>query len=462
MWEPNTATAKATLVSAEPRKVILVAVGCTVAAWGLRWVIGFVEEGVSPFPVFVASTLLAAALAGMPAGALAAALGFLLSWLVFSSASPGTFSPAGITLYSFSALAVIGIAERYRLLVRRLQLKEAAFRRQLSLIQQENDALAQIAADVSLPQTLGKLTQSIERYCEGRTVASVMLLDPESHRLRVGAAPRLPEAFVAAIEGQEIGPSAGSCGTAAYRKQPVYVVDIETDQLWADYRQSALQHGLMSCWSVPIMSKDGSVLGTFAVYHREKREPNEEEKQVVVLLTRIAALAIEHENDKLQRRRSEEVAQRLAAIVMSSEDAIVGKDLDGIITNWNSGAERLFGYTPEEAIGKPITILIPEDRLQEEADILRRLRDGEHVEHFETVRRRKDGSPIEISVSVAPIKGVKASSSALQRQRATSPNASGATDRSSCSPGKRSIVPRICWRRCRQPSASLKPTPLLL
>jgi PAS domain S-box-containing protein len=234
-----------------------------------------------------------------------------------------------------------------------------------------------------------------------------MLLDPESHRLRVGAAPRLPEAFVAAIEGQEIGPSAGSCGTAAYRKQPVYVVDIETDQLWADYRQSALQHGLMSCWSVPIMSKDGSVLGTFAVYHREKREPNEEEKQVVVLLTRIAALAIEHENDKLQRRRSEEVAQRLAAIVMSSEDAIVGKDLDGIITNWNSGAERLFGYTPEEAIGKPITILIPEDRLQEEADILRRLRDGEHVEHFETVRRRKDGSPIEISVSVAPIKGVK-------------------------------------------------------
>lgn len=82
---------------------------------------------------------------------------------------------------------------------------------------------------------------------------------------------------------------------AAYRKQPVYVADIETDPLWADYRRSALQHGLVSCWSVPIMSKDGSVLGTFAVYHREKREPNEEEKQVVVLLTRIAALAIEHE-----------------------------------------------------------------------------------------------------------------------------------------------------------------------
>ena len=127
-------------------------------------------------------------------------------------------------------------------------------------------------------------------------------------------------------------------------------------------------------------------------------------KQTVALLTRIAALAIEHENDKMQRRRGEEVAQRLAAIVQSSEDAIVGKDLTGIITSWNASAERLFGYTAQDAIGKPITILIPEDRLQEEADIIRRLRSGQHVEHFETVRRRKNGTPIEISVAVSPIK----------------------------------------------------------
>jgi PAS domain S-box-containing protein len=140
------------------------------------------------------------------------------------------------------------------------------------------------------------------------------------------------------------------------------------------------------------------------VYHREKREPNEEDKQIVSLLTRIAALAIEHENEKMQRRPGEEVAQRLAAIVQSSEDAIVGKDLNGIITNWNGSAERLFGYTAEAAIGKPITILIPEERLQEEAEIVRRLRSGHHVEHFETVRRRKNGTPIEISVAVSPIK----------------------------------------------------------
>jgi GAF domain-containing protein len=102
-----------------------------------------------------------------------------------------------------------------------------------------------------------------------------MILDPVAGRLRVGAAPRLPEAFSAAIDGKKIGPAAASCGTAAYRKLPVYVTDIETDPLWADYRQAALQHGLVSCWSVPIMSKDDTVLGTFAVYHREKREPKD-------------------------------------------------------------------------------------------------------------------------------------------------------------------------------------------
>ena len=407
MQTPETDTlAKSTIASVKPRsaKAFVVAIGCTGIAWAVRWAIGYIGPGVTPFPVFLASTLVAAAWAGIAAGACAAALGFLVSWLAFSSASPGTFSPAGIALYTLSTIAVIWVAERYRALLRRLELKEMAFLRQLSFIQEENDALAQIASDVSLPQTLGKLTQTIERFCVGRAVASVMLLDSDSSRLRVGAASRLPEALIAAIDGEKIGPAAGSCGTAAYRKQPVYVTDIATDPLWADYKQVAVQYGVVSCWSVPILSKDDAVLGTFAIYHREKRDPNDEEKQIVALLARIAALAIEHENDKLQRLRGEEIAQRLAAIVQSSEDAIVGKDLNGIITNWNGSAERLFGYTAEEAIGKSITILIPEERLNEEADILRCLRSGQHVEHFETVRRRKNGTSIEISVAISPIK----------------------------------------------------------
>ena len=94
----------------------------------------------------------------------------------------------------------------------------------------------------------------------------------------------------------------------------------------------------------------------------------------------------------------------LAAIVKSSDDAIVSKDLNGIINSWNGGAERLFGYTAEEVIGKPITILIPPDRQAEEIEILGRIRRGERVDHFDTVRRRKDGSLVEISLTVSPIK----------------------------------------------------------
>src|ERR1041384_772058 len=96
--------------------------------------------------------------------------------------------------------------------------------------------------------------------------------------------------------------------------------------------------------------------------------------------------------------------QRLAAIVRSSDDAIVSKDLNGIITSWNRGAEGLFGYTADEAIGQSITILIPPDRLAEEDMVLGRIRRGERGQHFDTVRRRKDGSLVPISLTVSPIR----------------------------------------------------------
>ena len=108
--------------------------------------------------------------------------------------------------------------------------------------------------------------------------------------------------------------------------------------------------------------------------------------------------------DITDRKCAEEYAQRLAAIVASSEDAIVSKDLNGVITSWNIGAERLFGYAAEEVIGMPITLLIPQERLDEEPVILERIRRGEGIDHFETIRRRKDGSLVDISLTVSPIK----------------------------------------------------------
>ncbi len=111
--------------------------------------------------------------------------------------------------------------------------------------------------------------------------------------------------------------------------------------------------------------------------------------------------------DISERKRADRYAKRLAAIVESSDDAIISKSLDGIIETWNEGAERIFGYKANEVIGKPITILIPEDRQDEEPGILARVRRGERVEHYETVRRRKDGNLIDISLTISPIRNAE-------------------------------------------------------
>ena len=109
-------------------------------------------------------------------------------------------------------------------------------------------------------------------------------------------------------------------------------------------------------------------------------------------------------HDISKRKQSERMTGHLAAIVDSSDDAIIGKNLDGVITSWNRGAERLFGYSPEEAIGQNILIIIPRDRWSEEQKLLAQLKRGERVDHFETVRLRKDGKSIDMSVTISPVK----------------------------------------------------------
>ena len=113
-------------------------------------------------------------------------------------------------------------------------------------------------------------------------------------------------------------------------------------------------------------------------------------------------------------------AQWLIAIIESSRDAIISKDLNGIIQSWNKGAELIFGYTADEAIGMPVTMLMPADRVDEEPGILARIRRGQSIEHYETIRRRKDGTLIDISLTVSPISTRTATLWARQRSRGTS------------------------------------------
>ena len=122
---------------------------------------------------------------------------------------------------------------------------------------------------------------------------SVLLLDKDGVHLRHGAAPSLSKAYTTAIDGVRIGPKVGSCGTAVYRRETVVVSDIMRDPLWEDFRELAAAHGHRSCWSTPILSHQGEVLGAFALYSREVREPTEAELRLMELPTRLAGIAIE-------------------------------------------------------------------------------------------------------------------------------------------------------------------------
>jgi len=168
-----------------------------------------------------------------------------------------------------------------------------AKRRSQVLLAAQRDMFDLLATTDSLTEALNILLRAIETLSKG-VIGSVLLLDEPGQRLLTGAAPNLPEAFSRAIHGASIGPSAGSCGTAAYRGELVVVEDIQTDPLWAEYRGLAASHGLRACWSSPIFSKDFRVLGTFAMYFREVRRPSASDVQLVIDAAGAAALAIQH------------------------------------------------------------------------------------------------------------------------------------------------------------------------
>ena len=147
------------------------------------------------------------------------------------------------------------------------------------------------------------------------------------------------------------GPGVGSCGSAAYFDTPVFVSDIATDPRWVDFRDLALEHGLRACWSIPIRSTGGATLGTFAMYHREVREPLPEDLEIVDFVVRTAGVVIERSNAESAIHRSE---ARYRQIVEGTEDfAIITFGPGGVITGWNTGATRVIGYTASEAIGQP-------------------------------------------------------------------------------------------------------------
>ena len=167
----------------------------------------------------------------------------------------------------------------------------------------QSSVLEMIAANALLPEVLTKLVLLMEAQADG-LLCSILVLTPDGLRVRHGAAPSLPKAYVEAVDGAPIGPRHASCGTAMFLKKPIVVTDVMTDPLWADYRHLADICDLRACWSTPIFSSQGDVLGSFAMYRQEQRGPNAEETRLTQIATHIAGIAIERQlvQEKLRRR----------------------------------------------------------------------------------------------------------------------------------------------------------------
>src|ERR1700731_2543249 len=171
-----------------------------------------------------------------------------------------------------------------------------------ALLTGEKRILEMVAKGDSLRQMLDSVCRFVEEQASG-FLASILLVD--GNRLRHGGAPSLPKAYTNAIDGLVIGPSVGSCGTAAYRGEQVIVEDIATDPLWADYREAALPHSLRACWSTPVFSSQGKVIATFAMYYREPRSPSPRDQETIEQITYLAGVAIERKLTQEGLRRSE-------------------------------------------------------------------------------------------------------------------------------------------------------------
>jgi PAS domain S-box-containing protein len=174
-------------------------------------------------------------------------------------------------------------------------------------------------------------------------------MDEDGRHLRHGAAPSLPDAFVKAIDGLEIGPSVGSCGTAMYRRETVVVADILQDPLWRDFRALSGLGGVRSCWSSPILAPDHSVLGSFAVYHRQPHVPDAPERSVVELATSLAGIAIQRWRGEEALRQSE---QRLSGMLANLHLVALMLDREARLVYCNDHLLRLTGWTREEVIGR--------------------------------------------------------------------------------------------------------------
>ncbi len=216
---------------------------------------------------------------------------------------------------------------------------------------------------------LNAILNGIALLIEGQisgAIASILLLDDDGIHMRHGAAPHLPHGFWQAIDGLPIGPQVGSCGTAMFRKETVITDDIGTDPLWENYRELALRHDLLSCWSSPIMTRDGHILGAFGIYYEKPFRPQETDFAMIRMATHLASVALEKHRNEVDLRESKERFQSIASNVPGMVFQFVMR-ADGR-REWpfvSEGCRDLYDISPQEIQANPLIpfdLLHPDDR----------------------------------------------------------------------------------------------------
>jgi PAS domain S-box-containing protein len=259
----------------------------------------------------------------------------------------------------------------------------------------ENEALIALARELAASPKgiLQKLADTALSLCHAHSAGLSLLEDADQksnfHWLAIAGQ------WAAHVNGgtpRDFGP----CGTVLDQDIAMVCSHPELDfPYWAPIKP-VLEEGLLIPFYI-----SGEAVGTiWVIAHDTSRRFDAEDLRVMTNLGTFAAAAY-------QAWLSVSASERLASVVESSDDAIISMDLSGVITTWNKGAQRIFDYTAEEMLGRPVVILIPPDRHDEETTILERIRRGERVDHYETVRHRKDGSSVNVSLTISPVKNAE-------------------------------------------------------
>jgi diguanylate cyclase (GGDEF)-like protein/PAS domain S-box-containing protein len=262
----------------------------------------------------------------------------------------------------------------------------------------QRDILGMIASDQHLDEILTAICE-MQNAQSPDTFCSILLTDAEGKHLLSGAAPGLPAKYSEAIHGMAIGPREGTCGTAAFRREMVVTEDIAQDPNWERFRSLALGHNLHSCWSVPLLSHEGSVLGTFALYQNRTHTPDELQIQQLACAAQLAVIAIRHERDG---QRLEESEQRFRSLFTYNPNPVFALDLLGNIQSVNPAGLKLKPQTATQFIGHHFSRLVPEEDLMRVSQHFSAARAGA-PQRFEARLRDENEKLLTMDISNLPI-----------------------------------------------------------